>query len=200
MPTAREVNNAGFLFVDWIILIFVLAWEFLLKTCNSLGFAWWAKVETSQPETTYYFGPFFSKVALKKNLKGFLIDISKEKPSSVNYKIIRSSYNEPLTIIENLKDLSLNGTTENSNTIRNIKSSNFEKSISTNNNTFFHRDIKSPEQKDSSFQISPDIKKNIFNFKNVFSFVLSFFALLAGLSILRSFEEPTKIEKYEQTR
>jgi len=28
---------------------------------NKLGLAWWAKIETNQPNGTYWFGPFITK-------------------------------------------------------------------------------------------------------------------------------------------
>ena len=41
---------------------------------NKLGFAWWAKVETSGPNVTYWFGPFLTRRSLKFNLSSFLED------------------------------------------------------------------------------------------------------------------------------
>ena len=36
------------------------------KFWNKLGLAWWAKIETENPEATYWFGPFITKRSLKK--------------------------------------------------------------------------------------------------------------------------------------
>ena len=45
---------------------------------NKLGLAWWAKVETTNTSTTYWFGPFLTKRGLIENLKKFLSDLSEE--------------------------------------------------------------------------------------------------------------------------
>jgi len=39
---------------------------------NKLGLAWWAKIETDQPITTYWYGPFISKRSLKENMSSFI--------------------------------------------------------------------------------------------------------------------------------
>ncbi len=64
---------------------------------NSLGLAWWAKVETNQPNVTYWFGPFLTRRSLKDRLNGFLEDLSAESPQGINHCLIRSRRNEPLT-------------------------------------------------------------------------------------------------------
>ena len=43
---------------------------------NSFGLAGWAKVETIQPEVTYWFGPFLTRRSLKVRLNGFIDDLS----------------------------------------------------------------------------------------------------------------------------
>ena len=35
---------------------------------NRFGFAWWAKIETGNPNATYWFGPFLTKK--KSQVKG----------------------------------------------------------------------------------------------------------------------------------
>ena len=64
---------------------------------NSLGLAWWAKVETNQPEVTYWFGPFLTRRSLKVSLNGFVDDLSAESPQGINHCLIRCRRNEPLT-------------------------------------------------------------------------------------------------------
>ena len=64
---------------------------------NSFGLAWWAKVETNQPEVTYWFGPFLTRRSLKVNLTGFVDDLSAESPQGINHSLIRCRRNEPLT-------------------------------------------------------------------------------------------------------
>ena len=64
---------------------------------NSFGLAWWAKVETSQPEVTYWFGPFLTRRSLKGSLTGFVEDLTAESPKAINHSLIRCRRNEPLT-------------------------------------------------------------------------------------------------------
>ena len=64
---------------------------------NSFGLAWWAKVETIQPEVTYWFGPFLTRRSLKVRLSGFIDDLSAESPKKINHSLIRCRRNEPLT-------------------------------------------------------------------------------------------------------
>ena len=64
---------------------------------NSFGLAWWAKVETNQPDVTYWFGPFLTRRSLKVRLTGFEEDLSAESPQGINHSFIRCRRNEPLT-------------------------------------------------------------------------------------------------------
>ena len=64
---------------------------------NSIGLAWWAKVETKQPEVTYWFGPFLTRRSLKIRLNAFVEDLSAESPSKISHTLIRCRRNEPLT-------------------------------------------------------------------------------------------------------
>tara|TARA_B100000575_G_scaffold277646_1_gene264149 strand:- start:531 stop:761 length:231 start_codon:yes stop_codon:yes gene_type:complete len=64
---------------------------------NSIGLAWWAKVETIQPEVTYWFGPFLTRRSLKIRLTAFLEDLSAESPKETSHTLIRCRRNEPLT-------------------------------------------------------------------------------------------------------
>ena len=64
---------------------------------NSFGIAWWAKVETKQPEVTYWFGPFLTRRSLKLRLNGFVEDLSNEAPSGISHTIHRTQRKEPLT-------------------------------------------------------------------------------------------------------
>ena len=65
---------------------------------NKLGLAWWAKVETTTPNVTYWFGPFLTKKSLKVNLESFLIDLNEEGPKNISHSLIRCKKNEPLTL------------------------------------------------------------------------------------------------------
>ncbi len=64
---------------------------------NSFGLAWWAKVETNQPDVIYWFGPFLTRRSLKVRLTGFVNDLSDESPHEINHSLIRCRRNEPLT-------------------------------------------------------------------------------------------------------
>ena len=64
---------------------------------NSFGLAWWAKIETNQPDVTYWFGPFLTRRSLKVSLTGFVEDLTSESPEAINHSLIRCRRNEPLT-------------------------------------------------------------------------------------------------------
>ena len=64
---------------------------------NSFGLAWWAKVETAQPNVTYWFGPFLTRRSLKVSLIEFEQDLSAESPKKISHTLIRCRRNEPLT-------------------------------------------------------------------------------------------------------
>ena len=65
---------------------------------NKLGLAWWAKIETEQPSSTYWFGPFITKRSLKENLSSFINDLSQESPKIIKHSLVRCKKEEPLTI------------------------------------------------------------------------------------------------------
>ena len=64
---------------------------------NKLGLVWWAKIETEQPNTTYWYGPFITKSSLKENMSSFLKDLSDEGHESIKYSLVRCKKEEPLT-------------------------------------------------------------------------------------------------------
>ena len=65
---------------------------------NKLGLAWWAKIETDQPNTTYWFGPFITKRSLKENITTFLEDLSDEGCTNIKHSLVRCKKEEPLTV------------------------------------------------------------------------------------------------------
>ena len=65
---------------------------------NKLGLAWWAKIETEQPFTTYWFGPFISKRSLKENMSLFIKDLTDEGSTNIKSSLIRCKKEEPLTV------------------------------------------------------------------------------------------------------
>ena len=70
----------------------------LRSLANGLGVAWWARVQTSGPDVTYWFGPFISKSGLESQLSTFLDDINSEHPQSISHSLLRTRKGEPLTI------------------------------------------------------------------------------------------------------
>ena len=64
---------------------------------NSIGLAWWAKVETTQPDVIYWFGPFLTRRSLEVRLTGFVDDLNAESPQRINHSLIRCRRAEPLT-------------------------------------------------------------------------------------------------------
>ena len=65
---------------------------------NKLGLAWWAKVETRSPSTTYWYGPFLTKRSLNDNLEKFISDLSEEGSKDIKHNIVRCNKEEPLTV------------------------------------------------------------------------------------------------------
>ncbi len=65
---------------------------------NKLGLAWWAKIETIQPNGTYWFGPFITKRSLEENMSAFIKDLSDEGFKDIKHSLIRCKKEEPLTV------------------------------------------------------------------------------------------------------
>ncbi len=65
---------------------------------NKLGLAWWAKIETEQPSTTYWYGPFITKRSLKENMNYFISDLINEGSTNIKHSLVRCKKEEPLTI------------------------------------------------------------------------------------------------------
>ena len=64
---------------------------------NKLGLAWWAKIETYEPNATYWFGPFITKRSLKENMPSFIKDLSDEGSKNIKYSLVCCKKEEPLT-------------------------------------------------------------------------------------------------------
>ena len=64
---------------------------------NKLGLAWWAKIETRQPDTTYWYGPFITKRSLEKNMSFFIKDLTEEGSTNIKHSLVRCKKEEPLT-------------------------------------------------------------------------------------------------------
>ena len=57
----------------------------LRSLVNGFGLAWWARVETREPNVTYWFGPFLTRKSLEVKLSTFVADLSFEGPASLNH-------------------------------------------------------------------------------------------------------------------
>ena len=66
---------------------------------NTLGLAWWAKIETEKPFATYWYGPFLTKRSLNESLVLFVEDLSDEGSTNIKHSIIRCNKEEPLTVL-----------------------------------------------------------------------------------------------------
>ncbi len=64
---------------------------------NKLGLAWWAKIETEQPNFTYWYGPFITKRSLKENMSFFIKELSDEGSINIKHSLMRCKKEEPLT-------------------------------------------------------------------------------------------------------
>ena len=65
---------------------------------NKLGLAWWAKIETDQPSSIYWFGPFITKRSLKENMSSFIKDLTDEGSKNIKHSFVRCKKEEPLTV------------------------------------------------------------------------------------------------------
>ena len=68
------------------------------KLGNKFGLAWWAKIESEKPLSTYWYGPFLTKRSLKANLVNFIEDLADEGSINIKHNIVRCKKEEPLTI------------------------------------------------------------------------------------------------------
>ena len=67
------------------------------NVANSVGLAWWARVETHSPAAVYWFGPFVRRSSLEKGLPDFLADLRAEFPASLEHQMLRTRRDEPFT-------------------------------------------------------------------------------------------------------
>ena len=71
----------------------------LRSLANGFGVAWWARVQTSGPDVTYWFGPFITRKGLESELSAFLDDVKLEQPQSISHSLLRTRRSEPLTCL-----------------------------------------------------------------------------------------------------
>jgi len=65
---------------------------------NGLGLAWWARVQTRNPDVTYWYGPYVRRSGLEAALPEFLSDLASESPAAIEHALIRCRRTEPFTI------------------------------------------------------------------------------------------------------
>ena len=53
----------------------------LRSLANGVGLAWWARVETTGPDVTYWFGPFLTRQGLEHELPTFPRTWAQSSPS-----------------------------------------------------------------------------------------------------------------------
>ena len=70
----------------------------LRASANLLGLAWWARVESRNPDVTYWFGPFVRRSTLERELETFLSDLRSESPAVLEHQLLRTRRSEPFTI------------------------------------------------------------------------------------------------------
>lgn len=75
--------------------------EGLINTFNTLGVAWWVKIETQSPRCTYYFGPFLNSAEAALASKGYVEDLEVEGALGIVVNVERCKP-AALTIAEDL--------------------------------------------------------------------------------------------------
>lgn len=68
--------------------------EIVTGFLNSLGLAYWVKIDTSKPSCTYYFGPFATFIAAKKAKSGYIEDLTNEGCLRIEAEIKRCKPSE----------------------------------------------------------------------------------------------------------
>jgi hypothetical protein len=68
------------------------------SVANGLGLAWWARVETRQPDVTYWFGPYVRRRSLEAALPPFLADLRTEGVGDLQHALLRTRRGEPFTV------------------------------------------------------------------------------------------------------
>jgi hypothetical protein len=69
---------------------------------NVFGFSksWWLEIQTSQPNCTYYFGPFDSEAEAETLRGGYIEDLENEGAQNIRFALHHCSRPETLTIVD----------------------------------------------------------------------------------------------------
>ena len=73
--------------------------ELLTSWLNSVGLAYWVKIDTQSPKCTYYFGPFQSQSSAEAAEPGYVEDLNGENAQNIRTVIQRCKPTE-LTIAD----------------------------------------------------------------------------------------------------
>jgi Domain of unknown function (DUF1816) len=77
-------------------------WSYALNACRQ---AWWIEILTTQPNCTYYFGPFAGAREAEVASEGFVEDLEGEFAQDIKVKIDRHCQPDLLTIEHDLIEL-----------------------------------------------------------------------------------------------
>lgn len=72
--------------------------EILTEILNTIGWAYWIKIETTKPSCTYYFGPFLNVQDANSAQVGYIEDLNYEGAAGIAVEIKRCKPKE-LTVI-----------------------------------------------------------------------------------------------------
>ena len=70
----------------------------LRASANLLGLAWWARVESRNPDVTYWFGPFVRRSTLERELETFLSDLRSESPAVLEHQLLQPWENSAIKL------------------------------------------------------------------------------------------------------
>lgn len=82
--------------------------EILTEILNAIGWAYWVKIETKQPNCTYYFGPFANFQEAKLSKVGYVEDLNQEGATGITIEIKRCKPRELTIFNEREENLDFN--------------------------------------------------------------------------------------------
>lgn len=78
--------------------------EFFTTCLNSVGLAYWVKIDTQSPMCTYYFGPFSSQEEAETSAPGYVEDLKGESAQNIQVTVKRCKPTQ-LTIVDEEESL-----------------------------------------------------------------------------------------------
>jgi Domain of unknown function (DUF1816) len=78
--------------------------ETFIDLCHTVGLAWWVEIKTSNPNCTYYFGPFLKYSEAQATEGGYMEDLKQEGAQIIS---VRSKRCKPpkITLSEDAEHL-----------------------------------------------------------------------------------------------